>query len=138
LGLDAPKVREIILSQMPPLVPSPTPTAIPTAAPTSQLSQPPQQPTPTVPVGPVTFEKIGPIFEAKCNACHGETGIKGLSLTSYAKVMAGGTDGPVISAGMPDDSSLVKVQLTGKHPGQLSPEELDLVKQWISGGAIEK
>jgi len=82
--------------------------------------------------------QIGPIFQSKCLPCHGDTGIKGLSLTTYAQVMKGSVDGPVINAGNADGSLLVTVQAAGSHPGQLSTDELNLVKQWISGGALEK
>ena len=136
VGLDAPKVREIIKAQMP----LPTPTLVPSATPVGPkpTTAPAGQATQAANNGPVTFVKIGPILEAKCKTCHGDTGIKGLSLTSYANVMAGGSSGPAVVAGKPDDSLLVQKQVGGNHPGQLSPEELDLVKQWISAGAPEK
>jgi cytochrome c5 len=133
-GFDAPKLREVLQSQMPTATPIPTitPTALP--KPTQPAGQPTTAPTPA---GPLTFAQIGPIFEAKCNACHGEAAIKGLNLTTYAKAMAGSTSGPVIIAGKPDDSPLIKVQ-SGNHPGQVSPAELDLLKKWITAGAPEK
>jgi hypothetical protein len=52
--------------------------------------------------------------------------------------MAGSSSGPVVVPGKPDDSLLVQMQAAGGHPGQLSPDELSLVKQWITGGALEK
>ena len=135
VGFDAPKVRELMQSQ----IPTPTPTLPPTPTLAATSTQQGAQATPTPgSSGGVTYAEIGPIFEAKCSKCHGQTGIKGLSLTSYAKVMAGSVDGPVVVAGNPDDSLLVKVQVPGNHPGQFAPDELNLVKQWISGGALEK
>jgi hypothetical protein len=53
--------------------------------------------------------------------------------------MQGSTNGPVIVPGDPDSSLLVEKQSGQKpHFGQLSPEELDTVIQWIESGAIEK
>jgi mono/diheme cytochrome c family protein/nitrate/TMAO reductase-like tetraheme cytochrome c subunit len=132
VGLDAPQMRKIVQSQMP--TPAPTPQPTPTKVVAQSTSQATAAP---VSSGPVTFAQIGPIFAGKCVACHGENGKKGLSLTSYAKVMMGGEDGPVIVAGKPDDSLLVKIQTTG-HPGQLTSDELSLLKQWIAAGALEK
>jgi hypothetical protein len=51
--------------------------------------------------------------------------------------MAGGADGPVVVAGDAENSKLVQVQ-SGQHFANLTPEELDLVKQWITSGALEK
>jgi mono/diheme cytochrome c family protein len=137
-GFDAPKVRELLKSQQPTPAPTTAATASPkaTAAPTvaGATAAPTQAPS----SGNVTFADVSPLFEKKCNACHGETGIKGLSLTSYAKVMAGATSGPVVVPGKPDESVLVKVQAGGSHPGQFTDEELALIKKWISAGAKEK
>jgi len=139
-GFDAPKLRELLKSQQPTPGPTaqPKPTLAPTATPAAGATA---APTPTLAAGgtaAVTFAKIGPIFEAKCGACHGDAGIKGLFLNDYAKMMAGSAGGPVIVPGKPDDSLLVKIQSGGSHPGQLTPDELTLVKQWITGGALEK
>jgi hypothetical protein len=53
--------------------------------------------------------------------------------------MAGSENGAVILPGDPENSLLVKKQQAAQpHFGQLSPEELDLVIQWIKAGALEK
>ena len=42
---------------------------------------------------------------------------------------------------IPNDSAnskLIQIQSAGGHPGQLSDEELALVKAWIDAGALEK
>jgi hypothetical protein len=51
--------------------------------------------------------------------------------------MKGGKDGAVIVPNDSANSLLVKIQ-SDKHFFNLSPEELDLVKQWIDAGALEK
>jgi mono/diheme cytochrome c family protein/nitrate/TMAO reductase-like tetraheme cytochrome c subunit len=139
VGLDAPQMRQIVQAQLP----TPAPTAQP--SPTSVTTQPAGATQATVQAtqaagsgSPVTFAQVGPVFTAKCIRCHGATGPKGLSLLSYASMMAGGNGGPVIVPGQADASQLVKTQSAGGHPGQLSADELTLIKQWITAGALEK
>jgi mono/diheme cytochrome c family protein len=88
----------------------------------------------------ITYDAlIGPLFKERCSACHGENAMKGLDLTTYQSAMSGSVDGPVITPGDPENSLLIKMQ-SGNQPhfGQLTPEELALVKQWIEAGAPEK
>ncbi|MEW5831177.1 MAG: hypothetical protein AB1846_19975, partial [Chloroflexota bacterium] len=61
---------------------------------------------------------------------------KGLDLTSYAGLMAGSSDGPMIVAGDSAGSKLVQVQ-SGQHFATFTPEELDWVIQWIDAGALD-
>ena len=62
----------------------------------------------------------------------------GLNLTTYQGAMAGSQNGPVILPGDSGASLLVQKQ-SGDQPhfGQLTPEDLQLVKQWIDAGAPE-
>jgi nitrate/TMAO reductase-like tetraheme cytochrome c subunit len=146
-GFDAPSLRQIILNQLPP-TPTITPTVMPTETPVSS-----QKPTETVVSGlnptatasatssaTITYDAlIGPLLKERCSACHGENAMKGLDLTTYQTTMSGSVDGPVITPGDPENSLLIKMQ-SGNQPhfGQLTPEELALVKQWIEAGAPEK
>ena len=117
-GFDAPGLRERLISQLPP---TPTPMPAPVG-------------------GALTYaETIGPLFEARCGSCHGATdSIQDLNLTSYQGVLEGGTSGPAIVPGDPGSSLLVQKQTAGTpHFGQLSPQELELVIQWIEAGAPE-
>jgi hypothetical protein len=114
-GFDAPALRSVLQAQMPP---TPTPAPLPSG-------------------GPLTYEAvIGPLFQNRCGACHGPGGIMGLDLTTYATAMSGSTNGPVILAGDPQNSRLIQKQ-SGDQPhfGQLTPDELNIVKDWISTGA---
>ena len=62
----------------------------------------------------------------------------GLDLTSYETTMVGSDNGPVILPGDPAGSALIQVQIGEKpHFGQFSPDELDLITQWIESGAAE-
>ena len=115
-GFDAPKLRAVLESQLPP------------------------KPTPA-PEGPKALnysESIGPLLTARCAACHGENGQMGLNVATYTSLMAGGQNGPVIVSGDPQGSLLVQKQ-SGDTPhfAQLTPEELDLLIQWIQAGAPE-
>ncbi len=116
-GFDAPSLREILLSQLPPTAtPAPTPAA-----------------------GLPTYENgIGALFTSRCGDCHGTDGIQGLNLTTYATAMKGGVNGPVILPGDPNASLLILKQSGDQpHYGQLTPEELAWVREWIEAGAPE-
>jgi hypothetical protein len=117
-GFDAPALRQTILSSLPP---TPTPSPV-------NLS------------GALTFDAtIGPLLKTRCGSCHGENGIQGLNLTTYQAAIEGGTNGAVIIPGDANVSPLVQKQ-SGSQPhfGQLTPEELTLVIDWINAGAPEK
>jgi formate dehydrogenase gamma subunit len=120
-----------------PLPPTPLPTAIPTPtpAPTAEV-------TAGAPVagGALTWEGgIGDLFETKCGACHSSaTQLGGLDLSTYASALEGGQTGPGIVPGDPDASQVIVKQNAGGHPGQLSPEELAQVQEWVAAGAPEK
>ena len=116
-GLDAPKLAQIVAAQLP------TPTPAPTPAPVAGV--------------PTFAANIQPLFESTCGACHGEDKAGGLKLTTYADTLAGSTQGPVIIPGNVEQSRLVEVQ-NDDHFGKLTSNELELVKQWIAGGAPEK
>jgi nitrate/TMAO reductase-like tetraheme cytochrome c subunit len=117
-GFDAPQLREVLLAQLPP-----EPTPLPTPA-----------------GGPVTYSGvIGPLFQARCGGCHGASaGLQDLDLTSYEGVLKGGTNGPAIVPGDVDDSLLIQKQSGDlAHFGQLTPEELEMVRAWIEAGATQ-
>ncbi len=106
-----------------------TPTPLPTLAPTAT-------PAPVEAVADLTWNGyIGELFQTKCGMCHGAMGE--LSLASYADAMSGGQSGVVIVPGDGVNSLLVEIQVPGDHLGQLSPDELNLVQEWIDAGAPE-
>ena len=120
-GLNAPGLRDLLKDQLPAPTPEPV---VPTPAPGAQ----------------VTYKDVvGPLFTSRCGSCHGEGGIQGLNLTTYQAALAGGQNGPVIVPGDPEASLLVQKQSGDKpHFSQLTPDELQLVVDWIAAGAPEK
>lgn len=117
-----------------------TPTSLPTIPPTLTPQPPAAAPEGTQSSGssPTWETDIAPIFAAKCLACHGALASGGLNLSTFAAAMQGGKDGPVIVPNDAAGSMLFVVQSAGGHLGQLSPQELALVEQWINAGAPER
>jgi len=110
----------------------PTPTRIPSPSPA-----PATEGEPTASAA-LAWGDVGPIFAGRCVMCHGPSlASKGLSLDTYAGALKGGADGPVVVPG-DADSRLLAIQSGGGHPGQLSDEELALVRAWIEAGALEQ
>lgn len=125
---------------------SESPTATASAVPTVEAVQ-----TSTVPAespatesavdGAVSFAgSVMPILESKCIKCHGvETKKEGLSLLSYDDLMAGSFNGQVVTPGDTANSLLVKLIVEGEMPNrgpQVTPEELQLIMDWVNQGAL--
>ena len=106
--------------------PRPTPTITPTLPPGAEVG---------ADTWAGTYEGL---FRNRCSTCHGVTAVGDMSLATYQSALKGGKSGPAIVPGDPDGSKLVQVQLTGKHPGQLTIDELNQVIAWIEAGAPEK
>ncbi|MBT4842819.1 MAG: hypothetical protein HN736_12360 [Anaerolineae bacterium] len=118
-----PMQPERLVSSYDPQTPTPMPTFAPTA--TSE---------PVEDVAELTWQAyVGPLFQKKCEMCHGQLG--GLSLASYADAMTGGQGGAIILPGDGANSLLVSIQTPGDHLGQLSTDELSLIEEWINAGA---
>jgi hypothetical protein len=90
------------------------------------------------------FEKnVRPVFAQRCMVCHGGGGepMGGLRLDSREAILHGGTRGPAMVAGKPDESLLIQaVRQTGnglKMPpsGRLTDGEANALAQWIAMGA---
>ena len=116
-------------------------TAIETVPPALENSGPAFQPMPPTPApseaaapadGALNWAVIGPVFGAKCAACHGTSG--GVALDSYTNAV----QAPLILPGDAANSLVIQSQEAGGHPGMFSPEELEQIKQWIDAGAPEE
>jgi cytochrome b subunit of formate dehydrogenase/mono/diheme cytochrome c family protein len=128
---------QIYVPQTPTPAPTQTPTLPPTETPlpTSTI----EGVTPQAVTSSLTWDNaIGAMLQSKCGACHGASASGGLNLSTYADAMKGGKSGAAIIAGDSDNSVLVIKQLAGGHFGQLSPDELAKVIEWIKAGAPEK
>ena len=128
-----------------PWTPTPAPTITPTVpatetAPATATSVDAQQtPGATSVASDLTWDNaIGSMLQEKCLPCHGPAASGGLNLSTYADAMKGGASSPVIVPGDGANSLLVTKQQAGGHPGQLTPEEIAQVIEWINGGALEK
>jgi formate dehydrogenase gamma subunit len=82
---------------------------------------------------------IGALLHSRCGECHaGSNPVSGLDLTTYQGALRGGQGGPAVIPGDPDGSLLVIMQSPGNHAGQISPSELEGIRQWIAAGAPER
>jgi len=131
---DSPAATETALPEQTETAPStPTPTSEPEA------TQP--LPTPTPPeVTEVSFsEDVLPVFETRCQRCHGtERAEAGLSLSSYADVMAGSNNGPVVIPGSAETSLLIELIVSGQMPWRspkLPETEIQAISDWVDAGA---
>lgn len=85
------------------------------------------------------------IFEARCLDCHNAGKMKGeLRLDTYEAVLAGGQSGPVVVAGDPESSELLKrihlpledkQHMPPKGKVQLTEDETAVLAWWIEAGA---
>jgi cytochrome b subunit of formate dehydrogenase/mono/diheme cytochrome c family protein len=120
----------------------PTETPLPTL--TATLGTPATETTGTPATAPaaasaLTWDNtIGAVLGGKCTTCHGAAAMAGLNLSTYADAMKGGQDGTVITPGDAANSLIVQKQQAGGHPGQLTPEEIAQLVEWINAGAPEK
>lgn len=91
-----------------------------------------------------TYSDVAAIFGERCVICHsGQTPPAGLRLDSLEAVLRGSTRGPVVKAGAPAESELVRrikgisqprMPMTG--PPFLSASEIATIERWIAGGLI--
>ena len=96
------------------------------------------------PTGTVVWEDVNPIFQANCVGCHGGNG--GFYIDTYDNATTTGDHAPdVIIAGDPANSILIQA-LRGtatvaaqmpKNQTPLSEDEILLIEQWITDGALE-
>lgn len=103
----------------------------------NQLPLQPAEPLPEPGAGAaVTYATLQPALQQTCGGCHGMVATKGLNVTTYATLLAGAADGPVIVPGDPAASKLLAVLEAG-HFAALTDEQMALLRQWIADGAPE-
>ncbi|MCI0610897.1 MAG: hypothetical protein L0Z71_17785 [Anaerolineae bacterium] len=117
-------------------LPLPTDTAAPTD--TAQATEPAAA---TQPAATVSFANdVFPIIQSRCINCHGgDRTEEGLVMLTYAELMAGSDNGPVITAGDAENSLLAELVSTQKMPKRgpkLTPPQVQVIIDWISQGAL--
>ncbi len=96
----------------------------------------------------VTQHQVEPLMLMRCAVCHGlrkQDG--GLDLRTKASMLKGGKSGPAIVLGKPQESLLLKKIHAGEMPPNkrlievsvkpMSPNEIDMLTQWIAASAPE-
>lgn len=129
-------------TQTPTALPTDTPTPLPTATATVAVTVTETTPGTEVasdaPASALTWTgAIGPLLQEKCGVCHGSSASGGLDISTYESAMQGGNSGAGFVAGDPEASVIVTKQQEGGHMGQLSPEEIQQLIDWINAGAPE-
>ncbi|MBI4909530.1 MAG: PSD1 domain-containing protein [Acidobacteria bacterium] len=85
-----------------------------------------------------TFQHdILPLFERRCNTCHGSTKTANLDMRTLPSLLTGGASGPVVVPGKPEHSVLWKKIASDAMPlggKQLTAVEKELVRKWIETG----
>jgi len=88
--------------------------------------------------------RVRSILAHSCYSCHGAGKVKGmLRLDSKEAILEGGEHGPVLEAGKPEESEMIRrVTLPRGHKEAmpvkgkpLTAEEIDVLRQWIKMGA---
>ena len=91
---------------------------------------------------------VKPILLDTCARCHNPSRARrsgGLDQTSREAIMRGGTDGPAIVPGNPEESLLIaRVKLPADHEDRMPPdprepltaEQVAAIEQWIRDGAM--
>ncbi len=125
---------------IPTATPMPTPTPTPLPGPTMTSVLPTSTATPSDGSTTVSFSRdVLPILERRCVKCHGgEKTEEGLVLKTYAGIMKGSNNGPVINPGNVEDSLLISQVVSGKMPKReprLLPAEIRLITAWVEAGA---
>lgn len=90
-------------------------------------------------------DKVQPLLAARCYDCHGDKKQKhGLRLDTPEGIAKGGKEmGPLVKAGKPDESPIIKVvsMPAGEEESmppkgeRLTAEQIGWLKAWIAGGA---
>ena len=91
-------------------------------------------------IHPVLEHDVLPLLKARCLKCHSPLKSKGkLNLSSPRSLARGGSSGPVIVPGNPDESTLWDLVSNDEMPPKpeepLSADEKSLLRRWIEQGA---
>lgn len=112
------------------------PTEVPAESPAEAPSEAPAE----APAATVSFANdVMPIIQSRCVNCHGGDRIEeSLLMTTYANIMAGSENGPIIVPGDPVNSLLVELITNQKMPKRgpkLTPPQVQIITEWVAAGA---
>ncbi|MEX2302450.1 MAG: PSD1 and planctomycete cytochrome C domain-containing protein [Bryobacterales bacterium] len=85
---------------------------------------------------------VRPVLAKNCFACHSETKMGGLQMTSRELLLTGGNSGPAISPGHPEQSLLLQAvrqtheRLKMPPSGKLEDEQIAALARWVQEGAV--
>jgi hypothetical protein len=89
-------------------------------------------------------DHIAPILRQRCSSCHGPTSKKAdLDVTTYLTLMQGGASGGSVEPGDASSSYLFALVNREAEPymplnaDKIPDAEIDLLRRWIDGGALE-
>ena len=85
--------------------------------------------------------QVTPVLQKNCVRCHSDPAKGGLHLDTYAGILKGGEDGPVIVKGDTANSMLIQaVQRTGDlvmpPKSALDPADVAILMAWVKAGAV--
>lgn len=118
-----------------------TPTEAPvTAEATASATEEPATAESEAPPAVSYVNDVNPIIEAKCIKCHGiESRKEGLDMLTYDNLMKGSRNGAVVAPGDANNSLFVQLIVEGEMPNRgakVTPEELQLIIDWVNQGAL--
>lgn len=112
------------------------------------LAFPTEEPNDKIPENPIIYKDVVfRILDDKCITCHNPNKQKGeLVMTSFERLLKGGENGPILVAGKPEESEMIKrVHLPIEDDDHMPPEgktpleenEIAILEQWIALGASD-
>src|SRR5262245_44281673 len=108
---------------------------------TGFAAPPPGSPAPEAPAIEFFEARVRPVLAEHCWGCHGPNRQRsGLRLDSRASLLQGGDNGPVVVAGKPEESTLIRAirhegELRMPPKGKLPPEAVAALTAWVKMGA---
>ena len=99
---------------------------------------------PALTAGPLEFfdTDVRPILAENCFACHTQTKMGGLEMTSREALLRGGASGPAVEPKAPERSLLIQAvryeyeRLKMPPAGKLSEEQIEALVRWVDDGAV--
>lgn len=91
----------------------------------------------------VTWKEVNKVLSRRCGNCHRTGNAKaGFDASSRDAIIQGGRTGPAVVPGNPEESLLYKLVSHTEEPamppqGKLGDKDIQLIADWIKGGALD-